>query len=175
MREENVMEFLNLDAFELENILKLIIAAFVGGIIGTEREIKNRAAGFRTHILVTVGACLIMIISSDAFPHVEADPTRIAAQVVSGIGFLGAGSIMQNKKKVKGLTTAANIWVCGALGLAIGAGMYAEAITATIIIMLVLTILSRFAHRFFHTVNKEIIVDKEVIEELKNTEDKEKP
>lgn len=156
--------------YEMDTIVKLIVSAIIGALIGIEREFRNRSAGFRTHILVAMGACLIMIISSEAFSDQNTDPTRIAAQVVSGIGFLGAGSIMQNKGSVKGLTTAANIWVCGAIGLAIGAGMYLEAISATIIALLALTILNSVAKRFFKTIDSSIEVHKEVPDEVSREE-----
>lgn len=146
-----------------ENILKLFVSAFLGAAIGTEREFRNRSAGFRTHILVSMGACLIMIISSDAFPDLDTDPTRIAAQVVSGIGFLGAGSIMQNKNEIRGLTTAANIWVCGAIGLAVGAGMYSLAISATIIVLLVLTIISTAVKKFYKNFSDSIKLKKDEV------------
>lgn len=145
-----------LSTIDWENILQLFVSAFLGAAIGTEREFRNRSAGFRTHILVSMGACLIMIISSDAFPDLDTDPTRIAAQVVSGIGFLGAGSIMQNKNEIRGLTTAANIWVCGAIGLAVGAGMYSLAISATIIVLLVLTIISSAVKKFYQSFSESI-------------------
>ena len=152
--------------YQMDTIIKLIISALIGALIGTEREFRNRSAGFRTHILVAMGSCLIMIISSEAFADQGTDPTRIAAQVVSGIGFLGAGSIMQGKGSVKGLTTAANIWVCGAIGLAIGAGMYKEAISATAIALIALTILNTVAKRFFKKIDSSIEVHKEVDDDL---------
>lgn len=152
-----------LSTIDWENILKLFVSAFLGAAIGTEREFRNRSAGFRTHILVSMGACLIMIISSDAFPDLDTDPTRIAAQVVSGIGFLGAGSIMQNKNEIRGLTTAANIWVCGAIGLAVGAGMYSLAISATIIVLLVLTIISTAVKKFYKNFSDSIKLKKDEV------------
>ena len=109
-------------------IIRLLIATLIGGIIGIEREVMNRPAGFRTHILVTLGSTLIMIISLHSAGAGGGDSARIAAQVVSGIGFLGAGSIIRSDGNVVGLTTAASIWVCGGLGLAIGSGMYVAAV-----------------------------------------------
>lgn len=125
-------------------ILRLILATVVGGFIGAERERMNTPAGFRTHILVTVGATLIMLISKYGFKDIakQPDPARIAAQVVSGIGFLGAGTIFKYQDKVKGLTTAAGLWVCGGLGLGIGAGMYMASLVAAIIVVLALTVLN---------------------------------
>lgn len=102
---------------------RLILAAILGAVIGIEREIKNRAAGFRTHIIVSVGACLIMLIGIDAIGDISSDnardAARLAGQVVSGIGFLGAGTILQKKNGVSGLTTAATLWLSGAIGLAV--------------------------------------------------------
>ena len=102
---------------------RLILAAILGAVIGIEREIKNRAAGFRTHIIVSVGACLIMLIGIDGIGKFSSDTSRdtarIAGQVISGIGFLGAGTILQRKNAVTGLTTAATLWLSAAIGLAV--------------------------------------------------------
>ena len=121
---------------------RLILAAILGAVIGIEREIKNRAAGFRTHIIVSVGACLIMLIGIDAIGDISSDrardAARIAGQVVSGIGFLGAGTILQKKNGVSGLTTAATLWLSGAIGLAVGIGYYEGAIIATVICLITL-------------------------------------
>lgn len=121
---------------------RLILAAILGAVIGIEREIKNRAAGFRTHIIVSVGACLIMLIGIDGIGEFSSDTARdtarIAGQVVSGIGFLGAGTILQKKNGVSGLTTAATLWLSGAIGLAVGIGYYEGAIIATVICLITL-------------------------------------
>lgn len=121
---------------------RLILAAILGAVIGIEREIKNRAAGFRTHIIVSVGACLIMLIGIDAIGDISKDQARdtarLAGQVVSGIGFLGAGTILQKKNGVSGLTTAATLWLSGAIGLAVGIGYYEGAIIATVICLITL-------------------------------------
>ncbi len=112
-------------------IIRLLLSALFGGLIGFEREAHNRPAGFRTHILVTIGSSLLMIVSK----NIEGgDTTRIAAQVVSGIGFLGAGTILRTGSNIEGLTTAASIWVCSAVGLAIGGGFYLEGLVVTIIV-----------------------------------------
>lgn len=122
--------------------VRLILAAILGAVIGIEREIKNRAAGFRTHIIVSVGACLIMFIGIDAIGDISKDQARdtarLAGQVVSGIGFLGAGTILQKKNGVSGLTTAATLWLSGAIGLAVGIGYYEGAIIATVICLITL-------------------------------------
>jgi len=135
--------------------LRLVLAALLGSLIGLERERLLWAAGLRTHMLVCVGSCLIMIVSSYGFnavlgPQVVLDPSRVAAQVVSGIGFLGAGSIILRNEVVKGLTTAASLWAVAALGLAVGGGLYFAAVTATAIILIILGGLKPIEERFRH-------------------------
>jgi putative Mg2+ transporter-C (MgtC) family protein len=125
-------------------ILRLLVAAAFGSIIGFERERLLWAAGIRTHMLVCVGACLIMIVSAFGFreslssSNVVLDPSRVAAQVVSGIGFLGAGAMLARGEIVKGLTTAASIWTVAAIGLAVGGGLYFAAGFSTLIIIVIL-------------------------------------
>src|SRR5665213_2633556 len=126
-----------------ELILRLCIAAGLGSLIGAERERLIWAAGLRTHMLVCVGSCLFMVVSEYGFssvigPGVILDPSCVAAQVVSGIGFLGAGSILLRGNLVRGLTTAASLWTVAAIGLAVGGGLYVEAVSATIIILVIL-------------------------------------
>jgi len=120
----------------------LALACILGGLIGLERESLNRPAGLRTYTLVCVGSTLAMIVSIDIFlqyyQNVNADPGRIAAQVVSGIGFLGAGTILREGATVRGLTTAAGLWVVACIGLAVGAGLYIPAIATTVLILFVL-------------------------------------
>ena len=122
--------------------VRILMAAFLDAIIGIEREIKNRAAGFRTHIIVSVGACLIMLIGIEGIGEISnnigRDTARMAAQVVSGIGFLGAGTILQTKDGVSGLTTAATLWLSAAIGLAVGIGFYEGALIATIVCLVTL-------------------------------------
>jgi len=131
-------------ALDWNLILRLLIAALLGSVIGAEREKKLWAPGLRTHMLVCVGACLFMIVSAFGFSdilgtkNVILDPSRIAAQVVSGIGFLGAGAILLRGEVVRGLTTAASLWSVAAIGLAVGGGLYAEAAAATIVIVIIL-------------------------------------
>lgn len=121
--------------------LRLGFAALLGGIIGWQRERVNRPAGFRTHLLVATGSALIMLISVHGFSEggQTQDPARLAAQVVSGIGFLGAGTIMKEGLTVKGLTTAASLWVVAAIGLAAGVGFHIPAIVTTLLVYLSLT------------------------------------
>lgn len=126
-----------------ELVVRLLLAAALGSVIGLERERLQWAAGLRTHMLVAVGSALVMIVSAYGFastlgPHVVLDPSRVAAQVVSGIGFLGAGSIILRNEAVKGLTTAASVWAVAGIGLAAGAGLYTAAVAATAIILIIL-------------------------------------
>ena len=136
-----------------ELLARLILAAALGSLIGLERERLLWAAGLRTHMLVSVGSCLIIIVSAYGFgpvlgPHVILDPSRIAAQVVSGIGFLGAGSIILRNEAIKGLTTAASVWAVAAIGLAAGAGLYIASIETTVIILIILAGLKPLEERF---------------------------
>ncbi|CAK7066878.1 MgtC/SapB family protein [Tissierella carlieri] len=128
-----------------EIVTRLLLSAIIGGFIGTEREVNNRPAGLRTHILVTLGSTLVMLVSIDGFQ--SADPSRLAAQVVSGIGFLGAGTIMRTGNNISGLTTAASLWVCAGIGLAVGAGYYLGAIVTTAIVLATLMSLGIFEKR----------------------------
>ncbi|MPL67918.1 hypothetical protein SDC9_13621 [bioreactor metagenome] len=134
-----------------EVAVRLVAAAVFAGIIGYERQARHKAAGLRTNILVGVGSCLIMVLSINIYHSVEgmtnADPARLAAQVVSGIGFLGAGSILKEGPTIKGLTTAASLWVVSGVGLAAGAGYYLGAFMTTVLVFLTLTILSRMENR----------------------------
>lgn len=130
--------------------LRLFVAGAMGVLIGLEREYRAKEAGYRTHFLVALGSALMMIVSQYGFMEVlktdliRVDPSRIAAQVVSGIGFIGAGTIILQKQIVRGLTTAAGIWTTSGIGLAVGAGMYAIGIAATFLVLLGLETLSYF-------------------------------
>jgi len=125
-------------------VLRIVAAFLLGGILGLERGLKQRPAGLRTHMLVCVGACMIMLTNQYIYQVFGAgDPVRMGAQVVSGIGFLGAGTIMVTKhSQIKGLTTAAGLWATAAVGLAAGIGFYEAAIMGTAVIVLTLTVLS---------------------------------
>ena len=131
-----------------EFILRLFLAGIMGAIIGLDREYRAKEAGYRTHFLVSLGSALIMIVSQHGFgeildtPNVNLDPSRIASQVVTGIGFIGAGTIILHKQIVRGLTTAAGIWATSGIGLAIGAGMYTLGISATVLTLIGLEVLS---------------------------------
>lgn len=137
-----------------EMVVRLTLAALLGSVVGLERERLLWAAALRTHMLVCVGSCLIMLVSAFGFrdvlgtEHVVLDPSRIAAQVVSGIGFLGAGTILLRGEVVKGLTTAASLWGVAAIGLAIGSGLYLPALTATALIVGILAGVKPFEERW---------------------------
>jgi putative Mg2+ transporter-C (MgtC) family protein len=122
----------------IEVIIKLILALLLGGLIGFEREYMSRPAGLRTHVLVCVGAAVVQIISINFYTKFHGtfnnDPMRLGAQVISGIGFLGAGTILKEGTDIKGLTTAASLWTVACIGLATGSGLYMEATTATVFI-----------------------------------------
>jgi len=138
-------------------MLRIFIALILSGIIGFEREFKNHSAGFRTHILVGIGSCLVMLLSQYGFEpildkyegvvNVRFDPSRIASYVISGIGFLGAGTIIVYGGTIRGLTTAASIWAVAGLGLVVGVGMYAMAIFTTLVILLSLIFLNNIERR----------------------------
>jgi putative Mg2+ transporter-C (MgtC) family protein len=138
-----------------ESLLRLALAALLGGLIGVERELREREAGLRTHLLVSLGSALFTIVGAYGFQAfldsgasvVRADPTRIAAQIVTGIGFLGAGAIIRQGLSVRGLTTAATLWVVAAVGLASGAGYYSVAVITTALVLLALWPLRIVAYR----------------------------
>jgi putative Mg2+ transporter-C (MgtC) family protein len=138
----------------VELLSRLVLAALLGSVIGFERERLSWAAGLRTHMLVCVGSSLIMLVSAFGFAdvlgqkNVVLDPSRIAAQVVSGIGFLGAGSILLRGEIVRGLTTAASLWSVAGIGLAVGGGMYTASVGATIIILIILAGVKPLERRF---------------------------
>lgn len=136
-----------IDALRLDLLLRLVLAAILGGAVGLERELSGKPAGLRTNMLICVGAALLtelsILISQIGAPGGGADPGRIAAQVVSGIGFLGAGTILQARGHVTGLTTAATLWVVAAIGIAAGAAAYPEAVGATLLVLVALVLLNR--------------------------------
>ena len=144
--------------------LRLLLALVLGGIIGFEREMNQHAAGFRTNILVCIGSSLIMLLSIYGFnafidePNVRIDPARLAAQVISGIGFLGAGTIIRTGMSVKGLTTAATLWVMAAIGLAVGAGFYLPAILTCGLVFVSLQVLNKIELRYL-VANKALLVE----------------
>ena len=130
----------------VEMVLRLVLAGVLGGLIGLEREYRAKVAGTRTHLLVAVGAALMMLVSKYGFGGVG-DPSRVAAQIVSGIGFIGAGAIMVNKHAIHGLTTAAGIWVAAGIGMASAAGLYILAVATTVLSLVGLEV---FGYIRFH-------------------------
>lgn len=144
-------------AYMMEIMLRLLVAGLLGGVIGYEREHTNRPAGFRTHILVCVGAALVMVTSEFIYQKYSSisniDPARLGAQVISGIGFLGAGTIIRDGFNVRGLTTAASLWAVSCVGIATGIGFYSGAIAATILIFLTLITLKK-AEKYFSKKNR---------------------
>lgn len=147
-----------IDTLHLDLLGRLLLAAFLGGLLGLEREVSGKPAGLRTNLLICVGAALLMDLSIDVAGSTggrtlqtgfRSDPGRIAAQIVSGIGFLGAGTIMQARGNVTGLTTAATIWVVAAIGMAVGARAYVEAIGSAVLVLLSLVVLGRLERLVF--------------------------
>ncbi|WP_181351093.1 MgtC/SapB family protein [Thalassobacillus sp. CUG 92003] len=148
----------------LTYVLRLLLALLLCGLIGFERELKNHSAGFRTHILVGVGSCLMMLLSLYGFEsfiethdNIRFDPARIPSYVISGIGFLGAGTIIVNGMTIRGLTTAASIWTVAGLGLVIGAGMYDVAVFTTVVVLLSLIFLNQIEDKFFSKRRKNFV------------------
>lgn len=155
----------------------MTVAIVLGGLIGIEREWNNHPAGFRTHILVCLGSATLMILSVYGFsefidePNVRIDPARLAAQVVSGIGFLGAGAILRNGSMVTGLTTAASVWVVASIGLCVGAGFYKGAIVASVLVLISLHLFNHWEKRWmknrrYHNVDMKIMEAPEAMTDL---------
>ena len=138
---------------QLELGLRLTAGLVLGAIIGFERELHRQPAGFRTHSLVALGAALFTVVSAYGFEGEGVDPTRIAAQIVSGIGFIGAGTILQHRGSVRGLTTAASLWAVAAIGTAAGAGLLVMAVVGTLLILVVLALLDQIEEFFRRRLN----------------------
>jgi len=141
---------------ERDIIIRILVGALLGAAVGLERELNDQPAGLRTHIILVVGATLAMVLSVNlgylfARPGLPADPARLAAQVISGIGFLGAGAILRFGYNVKGLTTATSLWTMAIVGLAVGAGYYLVGLITTSIMLVVLVFLHIFKNRFVNT------------------------
>ncbi|MFH1858603.1 MAG: MgtC/SapB family protein [Candidatus Omnitrophota bacterium] len=132
---------------ELVILARISIATLLGGIVGLEREQHGRAAGLRTHILVCVSSCLVMCLSMFLAEHYKSDPARIAGQVLSGIGFLGAGTILRFRVSVRGLTTAASLWAVAGIGIAVGAGYYFGALVTTSFVLMALYWFTKIADK----------------------------
>lgn len=141
---------------ELEFLLRLLLSVLFGGAIGYFREITKKAAGLRTHTLVALGSATFTIVSIMMAQQLGgADPTRIASNIVTGIGFIGAGTIFVAGGSVKGLTTAASIWVCAAIGMAVGAGLYEISFAATILALVVIQLLQVVEQKFLRASQRE--------------------
>lgn len=144
----------------VEPLIRLLVAAGLGGAIGVERELSEKPAGLRTNMLICLGAALFTQMSVLIAHLAETpigDPTRIAAQIVSGMGFLGAGTILQARGNIRGLTTAATLWVVAAIGMTVGAGQYATAIGTTILVIVVLVLLGRVEALLFRRVTEQVV------------------
>ena len=148
---------------EWEMIGRLLLAAVLGSLIGLQREHQFWTAALRTHMLVATGACLFMTVSAFGFqqaltqPGTQLDPSRIAAQIVTGIGFLGAGSIMMRGEVIKGLNTAASLWAVAAIGMSIGGGMYLLGVAATVLILAILIAIGPIEHRYRDYIKVHVI------------------
>lgn len=148
---------------EMDILFRLTLALVLGGLIGFEREQSNHAAGFRTNILVCLGACLLMLLSIYGFadfveePNVRVDPARLAAAVITGVGFLGAGTILFTGKSITGLTTAASLWVVAAIGLAVGAGFYFASTSVTVMALLTLWLFNKLEKRYIKAKKDHLI------------------
>ena len=129
---------------QLDVTMRLVLALVLGAVIGLERELQRMAAGFRTHALVALGAAIFTVVSGYAFTGPGADPTRIAAQIVTGIGFIGGGAILHYGGTIRGLTTAASLWAVAAVGMAAGVGLWVVAVTSTLLVILTLEVFQRF-------------------------------
>ena len=165
---------MNLNLNELYWLLDIFIAALLGFFIGWERKIRSKEAGIRTHTIVCIGASLMMVISKYAFGS-EADSARVAAQIVAGIGFLGAGIIVYKKNVVHGLTTAAGVWTTAGIGMACGGGLYLVAVGATLILISTQWLLHRkiFSHKRYYSIKitfTESNNEREIVKKLFGTE-----
>lgn len=150
--------------FNWNNMLQIIIAAILGGLIGLEREARGREAGFRTNILIAIGSCLFTILSVDGFPLQDStarDSARIAAQIVSGVGFLGAGALFQTRNHIKGMTTAATIWLVAAIGMTVGVEAYSLAIFTSILTFIVLRLLRPVSKTIGHWERKREMTEED--------------
>ncbi len=149
--------YINIEPGFAQIALRLACAMLVGIVIGLEREFTHRPAGLRTHILVALGACVASVMGEMIFENLtaNADPARLSAQVITGVGFLGAGTIMKEGASVKGLTTAASVWAVACLGIAAGFGYYAVALLGMVFIFVTLTIVEALQHRFIRSGGSE--------------------
>ena len=127
-------------ADQLDIALRLSVGLLLGAVVGFERELHSQPAGFRTHSVVALGSAIFTVVSGFAFTGIGADPTRIAAQIVSGIGFIGAGTILHSRGQIRGLTTAASLWAVAGIGMAAGAALYGVAVIGTVLMIVILSL-----------------------------------
>lgn len=147
---EHTYEFLRSEGATLlsSTAARLLLAAFLGGIVGLEREFRHKAAGLRTNMLICLGAAMFTVMSAQLADKFGGDHVRIASQIIPGIGFIGAGSILRERGSVTGLTTAATIFVTASIGMSCGGGLYVTAVFATILALLALVVLGKLEDRF---------------------------
>ncbi|HNY83344.1 MAG TPA: MgtC/SapB family protein [Anaerolineaceae bacterium] len=143
---------------EKDIIIRLAVSLVLGALVGYERERDSQPAGLRTHMILTLGACLAMVLSVNISAIHNTDPTRLAAQVISGIGFLGAGAILRYGLNIKGLTTATSLWTMAVVGLAVGYGYYLIGIVTTVMMLVTLTVVNIIENRFIRSVSMHSIV-----------------
>ena len=158
--QEFYNQYINVGPGILQIALRLLCAMLIGTIIGFEREFNHRPAGLRTHILVALGACTVSILGETLFAHYSAmgatpDPARLSAQVITGVGFLGAGTIMKEGVSVKGLTTAASVWAVACMGIACGYGYYALALAGMVFTLITLTIFESLQRKLINNHSAE--------------------
>jgi putative Mg2+ transporter-C (MgtC) family protein len=156
---------------ELDTLGRLLLAAGLGAILGAEREMRQRAAGLRTNTLIALGSAAFTLVSIQLAANDGGDPTRIPSQIVTGIGFLGGGAILRGQGDIRGLTTAATVWVNAAIGMACGAGFYALAITSTVVTLFVLTVFLRFEDYM----TRRMQTNEEAVPIIKTESDRNKP
>src|SRR5690606_28777648 len=148
---------------ELQIALRLMLAVLLGGMIGFEREQSSHAAGLRTHMMVCLGSCLLMLLSIYGFSafvdevNVRVDPARLAAAVITGVGFLGAGTILHTGRGITGLTTAASVWVVSAIGLGVGAGFYFASSAATAMVLFVLWAMNKLERKYIRGKRERVL------------------
>lgn len=173
-----ILEWLYQEVIVESYILRMLVACLCGAVIGLERSRRQKDAGIRTHMIVALGAAMIMIVSKYGFfdllqyEGLRADASRIASNVVTGVGFLGAGVIFVRDVSIKGLTTAAGIWTTAGVGLAVGAGMYPLGIAATVLMVISQLILHRYFSRLENTANEFTVVVTDTKDSVKNLKEK---
>jgi putative Mg2+ transporter-C (MgtC) family protein len=166
---------LHFQSLGLDAATRIAVAAFLGAIVGLEREWGGHEAGLRTNMLIAISSCLFTILSIEGFPlrGTAQDTARIAAQIVTGVGFLGAGVLLRARGHVRGLTTAASIWLVAAIGMAVGTGTYFLAVFATILSMILLVMLAPVSHRLERRAEEKRMTDRDSQKRAAGVEDRE--